>query len=119
MQTRWTAVQTAILLGGFWAVWDLVPLVQVHRSPGWIAWWCLGTVATRVIYVWLYNNTGGSVFGAILYHDVDNVSWLMFPNLGSHYDPRVTSLLVLVAASVVTAVWGPRTLARGKERPRA
>ncbi len=30
-----------------------------------------------------------------------------------HYDPRVTSPLVVLAAVIVTAVWGPRTLARG------
>lgn len=31
--------------------WHIVPLVQAHRSPAWIAGWCLGTVASRVLIV--------------------------------------------------------------------
>lgn len=62
--------------------------------------------------VWLYNNTGKSVFGAALFHAMVNVSWLLFPSYGSHFDPRVTGLIVSVAAAIVAVVWGPRTLAR-------
>ena len=112
LQSRWNALRSGLLLGVVWAAWHLVPLVQAHRSAKWIAWWCLGTVATRVIYVWIYNNTGGSVFAATLFHAVDDVSWLMFPNLGSHYEPRVTGLLIAFVAVIITYVWGPRTLAR-------
>ncbi len=36
----------------------------VHRDPE--PWWSLGTVAARIIMVWLYNNTGKSVFGVAL-----------------------------------------------------
>jgi hypothetical protein len=78
----------------------------------WIAWRCLFIVASRVLRVWIYNNTGKSVFAAILHHAISNLSSLMFPNYGSHYDPRVTGLVMTFAAAVVTVVWGPRTLAR-------
>jgi hypothetical protein len=37
------------------------------------------------------------------------MSWLMFPNVGSHYDPRFTAPLTIAAAAVVTLRWGPRT----------
>ncbi len=112
MQDRWNALQASILLGLVWATWHIVPLVQAHRSPAWIAWWCLFTVASRVLIVWLYNNTGKSVFAAALYHDISNVSWQLFPNYGSHYDPRISGLIIAFAAAIVTVVWGPRTLAR-------
>jgi hypothetical protein len=69
-------------------------------------------VASRVLIVWIYNNTGKSVFAAILYHDINNVSSFLFPNYGSHYDPRITGLITALAAAIVTVVWGPRTLAR-------
>ena len=36
--------------------------------------------------------------------------WQMFPSHGSHYDPRITGLILAFAAAVVTALWGPRTL---------
>lgn len=112
MQDRWNALQASILLGLVWAAWHYVPLMQAHRSPAWIAWWSLYTVASRVLIVWLYNNTGKSVFAAALYHAMMNVSWFLFPNYGSHWDPRITGLIVAFAAAIVTVVWGPRTLAR-------
>jgi uncharacterized protein len=64
-----------------------------------------------VITVWLYNGSGKSVFAAALFHASANVSWQLFPNSGSHWDPRVAGLLLAGTAAIVTAVWGPRTLA--------
>jgi hypothetical protein len=112
MQARWNALEASILLGLAWAVWHWVPLTQAHRSLAWIAWWSLYTVASRVLIVWLYNNTGKSVFAAALFHAISNVSWLLFPNYGSHWDPRITGLIIAFAAAIVTVAWGPRTLAR-------
>ena len=112
MQDRWGALPAALALGGVWAAWHLVPLIQAHRAPGWMAGWCLGTVASRVLVVWLYNNTGRSVFIATLYHASSNVSWVLFPNQGSHYDPRISGPLLALTAGVVTVAWGPSTLAR-------
>ena len=77
-----------------------------------IAWWSLGTVAYRVIITWLYNNTGKSVFVAVLFHAMINVTWQLFPINGSYYDPQVTSLIGAAIAVVVVIGWGPRTLMR-------
>jgi len=107
---RWTALGAGLGIGVVWAAWHLIPLSQAGRTPDWIAWHALETVATRVLIVWVFCNTGRSVFAATLYHDVDNVSWLMFPTFGSHYDPAVTAPLTVLAAAIVTIVWGPRTL---------
>jgi CAAX protease family protein len=114
LQARWTALEASVLLGLVWAAWHVLALVQAHRAPAWMAWWCLGTVAQRVLIVWLYNNTGKSVFAAILFHDTSSLSWQLFPNYGSHYDPRITGLLLAFTAAVITLVCGPRTLARCK-----
>ena len=101
MQDRWNALQASILLGLVWAAWHWVPLVQAHRSAAWIAWWSLNTVALRVLIVWLYNNTGKSVFAAALFHAFANVSGVTFSN---YYDPRITGLIVAFAAAIVTVV---------------
>lgn len=69
-------------------------------------------MALRTLFMWLYNNTGRSVFGAILLHDMYNVSWSSFPNDASHYEPMVTAPIMAVAASIVTLLWGAKTLAR-------
>jgi membrane protease YdiL (CAAX protease family) len=112
MQERSTALQAAIVLGLVWAVWHALPLMDADRSRRWIAWWSLGTVASRVLMTWLYNNTGKSVFAVALYHDISNLSWQLFPNSGSHWDPRIHGLIIAFAAAIVTVVWGPQTLAR-------
>jgi membrane protease YdiL (CAAX protease family) len=105
MQDRWGALPASILLGLVWALWHIVPLVQVHRSPAWIAWWCLGTVAARVLMVWLYNNTGKSVFAMAVFHTTINVTWQLFPIRGSYFDPRVNGVIMAIAAAVVVGVW--------------
>jgi membrane protease YdiL (CAAX protease family) len=114
LQNRWDALQASILLGLVWAAWHIVPFAQAGRSPTWIAWQCLNLVASRVLLVWLYNNTGKSVFAAALCHAMVNVSWQLFPNYGSHYDPRITGLITAFAAVIVTVMWGPRRLTRNR-----
>jgi len=112
MQDRWGALPASILLGLVWALWHIVPLVQVHRSPAWIAWWCLGTVAARVLMVWLYNNTGKSVFAVAVFHTTINVTWQLFPIRGSYWDPRVNGVIMALTAIVVAVVWAPADINR-------
>lgn len=109
MQQRQSALQAGVLLGLVGATWHIIPFVQTHRSLVWIACQCLFIVASRVLSVWIYNNIGNSVFGAILSHDISNMSTLLFPDL---YDPRIVGPITAFMAAIVTVVWGPRTLAR-------
>jgi membrane protease YdiL (CAAX protease family) len=110
------ALTVGLLVGAVWAAWHWVPLLQVGRPLSWIAWWSLGTVAQRVIMVWLFVNTGRSVFAMALFHMVLNLGWQLFPVQGSYYDQPTVAVLMAVVAVVVTAGWGPRTLA-GRRRP--
>ncbi len=112
MQDRWSALQTGVVLGLVSVLWHVVPLLLVHRSPNWIAWWCLYAVAARILIVWLYNNTGRSVFAVALFHATLNLAWMLFPVYGSHFDMRLGGLVMAAIAVTVTVVWGPQTLAR-------
>ena len=114
LQERFGALGGALVLGIVWAVWHFIPLLSVKRSTEWIAWWLFGTVALRVIITWLYNNTGRSVFIAVIFHAMFNVTWQLFPVNGSYYDPRVTSLIMAAVAVFVVIVWGPRTMVRAQ-----
>ena len=106
MQVRWGAFRASVLLGLIWALWHLVPLLEMNRSGDWIAWWTLQTVALRVLIVWFYNHTGRSVFAAVLIHAVSNVCTVTFAN---YYDPRVTGIILAVAAAMATIAWPVRT----------
>lgn len=112
MQNRWGALRGAFLLGVVWALWHSVAFLQTGNPPDWVLWQCLKTVAMRIVIVWVYNNTGKSVFAAILYHTADNVSWSLFPNYGSHYNPFVTGLMTWITVGIVVFGWGAKTLAR-------
>ncbi len=112
MQARWGALKASILLGVFWALYHYIGLVQAHRSVEWIAWWTLLTIAARVIMVWLFNNTGHSVFGMALFHMTLNATWQLFPIQGSDWDPRVTGLIVAAMAAIVVVVWTPQLRGR-------
>jgi membrane protease YdiL (CAAX protease family) len=112
LQDRWNALTASVILGTVWAVWHVVPLIQMSRSPPEIACQCLGMVATRVLIVWLYNNTGKSVFAAILFHAMNNVTTVLLPNYGWPYEPPHALVMLAGAAVVVTLLWGQETLAR-------
>jgi membrane protease YdiL (CAAX protease family) len=112
MQNRMGALKASIILGSVWAIWHVVPYIQTNNIAAWIAWQCLNTVGLRVLIVWLYNNTGRSVFAAILFHATINVSVFLFPNYGSRYDPAITGVIVASIATIVIFLWGSATLAR-------
>jgi hypothetical protein len=69
-------------------------------------------VAARILYVWLYNNTGKSVFAAILVHAMHNVSTVLLPSYGWPYNPFLTFIILAGAAAIVSFLWGAKTLAR-------
>jgi uncharacterized protein len=112
MQDRWSALTTGIILGLVTAIWHLVPLIQMGRAPTWIAWWSLSAVSIRILTVWVYNNTGRSLFATIVFHAMNNLSLAMFPTYGSHWNPAVAGAITAIAAVIVTFLWGSRTLAR-------
>lgn len=109
---RMSALLSGLTLGAVAIIWHLVPLILLHRPATWIAWWCVYAVSSRVLIVWLYNNTNGSVFAVALFHATLNLAYMLFPINGSHFDMRLGGLLTAFAAAAVTVVWGPATLTR-------
>lgn len=104
LQDRWGALRASLVLGAVWAVIHFIPLAQAHRSVAWIAWWTLGTLATRVIMVWLFNGSGGSVFAVSLYHMVQNLTWQLYPVQGSYEDPAASGPIFAAAALLIVLV---------------
>ena len=113
MQSRWSALTTASILGLVTSLWHLVPLVKMGHSALWITWWAAWSVPLRILILWVYNNTGRSLFAAIVMHAMINLSSSspFIPRVGSHWDMIILALLTWTAAIVVVAVWGPNTLA--------
>ena len=115
LEERFNALWAGLLLGLVGATWHVVLLLQVDRSLAWIAWWYLYTVSLRVITVWIYNNTGKSIFAVAIVHSTINLGWQLFPINGSYFDPRITGLILAVVVVIITIIWGPQRLTRFKE----
>ena len=107
LQAHRSPLAAALILGTCWAIWHYPALAQVGRSTEWIAWWSVWTLSARIIMVWLYNWTGGSVFAVSLYHAVSNMCWQLFPIHGSYFDPRVSGVMTL-ALALMLIIWPSR-----------
>lgn len=109
-EKRLGPLKAAILIGTVWALWHLVGDIQVGNSASWILWHRLSSIALRIIIVWIYRNSGRSVFTAILVHAMGNVSDFLFPNYGSHYDPFSNFLFSIVLVVIALIGWGTKSL---------
>jgi hypothetical protein len=65
----------------------------------------LAGVGTRILIIWLYNNTGKSVFAGILFHVMALFS-------SSFVATSASGPITAIVVVVVTFLWGSKTLAR-------
>lgn len=112
LRERWGALTASRILGTIWSVWHIVPFIQADRGGEWILWQCLTMLPLRVITVWLFVNTGCSVFITVLFHAMCNVAQFLFPVYGSHYDPFATFVILSIAVVAIVVLWGAKTLSR-------
>jgi membrane protease YdiL (CAAX protease family) len=105
---RWGSWRASLVLGAVHALWHLplffVPgtIQQLWGDPllNW-SLFALGTVGGAVIFTWLHQASGGSVWAAILYHVTSNYAislvWMSF-------DGGAIDRLVLALAAIGLAV---------------
>jgi membrane protease YdiL (CAAX protease family) len=114
MQARASALWAALALGTIWALWHVPFFVFMMPDPLMLAAELFTLVGARVLVAWIFNNTGRSVFAAILFHAADNIALVTFPEIKTiaPWGSAILCGLVVSAAFVVTFLWGPRSLAR-------
>ncbi|MEO6723718.1 MAG: type II CAAX endopeptidase family protein [Blastocatellia bacterium] len=113
LQTRMSALSSALIIGPIWALWHLPSMMELGQSTSLIAWGLVVTIAFRVIYIWIYNNAGRSLFAVIVVHAVGNTARTGFHGGRSAYElgqGSVAYSIVILAALLVVALWGPKTL---------
>ncbi len=111
LQNRYGALKASLILGTIWAVWHIIPWSQAHQTAAWIFWQSIGTVFLRIIMVWIFNNTGKSVFAMILFHAMINISPYLIPNYRAHYNPFIVTVLLLLIVIMIIWIWDAKTLA--------
>jgi len=104
---KYGIIRTGLLIGFIWVIFHVVVLIQASRSFEWICWWTIGAFTLRILMVWLYTNSGKSVFAATLFHAMINLSWQLFPINGSFYDPKTFSLVTLVLGVLLIKCYKP------------
>jgi membrane protease YdiL (CAAX protease family) len=74
----------------------------------------LGSVGGVILFTWLFNNTRGSVLLAMLFHTFANMWLSIFPASGADQAiaQRAFTAMLVLAALVVVAIYGPGRLSR-------
>ncbi|ATQ79016.1 CPBP family intramembrane metalloprotease domain-containing protein [Massilia violaceinigra] len=104
LQKRFSPLATALMIGVPWAMWHLPSMIKMGQSSQLIVWGLLGTIAFRVITVWLYNNAGCSLFAVILAHAVGTTARSAFPGGRHGYevaDGSISYAIIIIAALCV------------------
>lgn len=118
MQERFNALSSGILLGLIWAGYHIPAfIISGYYSPVWIFWHAIYTITTRVLFLWVYNNSGKSLFSMALFHWTFGLFWSLWPqdNLQRavpFYDPRICALTAVFVTALIVFLWGPKTLAK-------
>jgi membrane protease YdiL (CAAX protease family) len=111
LQARWNALISSVVLGLVWAVWHVPLWFLAGSSQQGSSFWLFlaNLVLLSVLYTWLFNNAKGSILVAVVFHAMLNTASQMFPSPTENLFYWATLSL---AAVLVVAVYGPRTLVR-------
>ena len=115
LQRRFNALGASLVLGLIWGLWHL-PLVFIEgTTQASIPFYefVLQTMVLAVLYTWLYNNTGGSVLVAALFHASANIAGAAIPTWTTELGRWVNFVLLLVIAGAVVWRYGWRQLRIG------
>ncbi|HLO29857.1 MAG TPA: CPBP family glutamic-type intramembrane protease [Anaerolineales bacterium] len=119
LQQRYSALASGIFIGLVQAGYHIPSfIISGYYSAGWIFWHALYIITGRVLFTWVYNNSGKSLFSMALLHSTFGVFWILFPATGNlqkatpYYDPRIAAFIAMSYVVIVTFLWGSNTLAQ-------
>ncbi len=115
--SKWSAARASLLLGVLWSLWHLplffIPNTVQHGYGAWLPEFLIFlamTTGATFLYTWLYLETNGSLWSAILFHFTANYSKSFWATFG---DDGLTGRLIsaglwIVIAMVIAASWSKR-----------
>lgn len=119
LQERHSALTSGIHVGLIQAGYHIPGfIISGYYSYEFICWHALYTIAGRALFVWVYNNSGRSLFSMALMHSTFGLFWILWPQTGNlqkappEYDPPIAALIAIAYVAIVTFLWGYETLAR-------
>ena len=116
LQTRWNGLVSALIVGLAWGLWHGPLFVMVgtsqHESAVPFAGFVVGMILQSVLYTWLHNNTGGSLWTAIFFHWLSTYAMQVVSSGASRSAPFnwLENVPLLIVAAGVVLLWGPYRL---------
>ncbi|MFX1329568.1 MAG: type II CAAX prenyl endopeptidase Rce1 family protein [Promethearchaeota archaeon] len=126
---RYSALNATLIIGVFWALWH----VPLYFFPGMLQyemtqqlgffnifiWYSIFIVATSIVHGWIYYVSDGNLWLPIILHGSLNAFGGLFAygNLENYGGPTVLYVLIIVwviAAVLITLIYGPKKLKRTK-----
>ena len=121
LQTRHTAFRAAVAVGLLWGAWHTGPDFWRLLFSGNVLGFLIpititmGTVPLSILFTWMFNQTGGSILPAMVFHASFNSTAYVLTLLWVGRAPLFMGAELVVglwlAAGVVVAIYGPATLA--------
>jgi uncharacterized protein len=104
LQGRLGALASSLILGFAWGAWHLPLIISYGES---VLSYLLLIVANTILITWVFNNTGGSLLLAMLFHASLNVTFWV---LEIYQDDPVRLVLTWAVVFVVVLSYGARDL---------
>jgi uncharacterized protein len=117
LQQRYSALTASLILGVIWAAWHFHPINFPSLWPQ-AFWYLFNSIPFTILLTWVYNNTGGSLLLAVLFHTASNVCDWIVPTFTAVSDASgiqafiIKGILVWVTAIIIIGIYGPKRLSR-------
>lgn len=109
LQKDRSALKATIILTVIWALWHLPQFFYLF-DPAIAIGWAIGLFAGAIVFTWLFNSTGGSIFVVAIFHGCFN--YMTATNAGDGILAAVVSAIVMVWAVVVIVIYKPQNLSK-------
>lgn len=107
LQRRYSPLTASVIIGVAWALWHVPLALGVDFWETGSSFYLYGLLAVvgSIIFTWIYNLTGGSVFAMMLLHGSFNASNM----IGSVLDPFIDQHPLLMTLLTI-GIWGVLSL---------
>jgi membrane protease YdiL (CAAX protease family) len=117
LQARFNALNSSVILGLMWGLWHFPYMFTqgeevVYQNP----WgFMVSIILLTILFTWLYNNTGGSILVALIFHTMFNYSAQMFPAMETEAGSLIYLISFIATVIAVIVIWRPKRLVREKQ----
>jgi uncharacterized protein len=113
LQKTRSATVSTLILGILWACWHLPMFFyrDTYIQMGIIGFpmFALSILCAAMIFTWLYNSTGGSIWIGVIFHAVFN--WMTANEAGGQFAPIILSVAVVLWALYIPRRFGMQNAA--------